>query len=105
MTGRKTPVWVRLSATPATTATLTLEGTVSNRDAVGAKVRGQAGTNINYYTIRSTQAFQRQNSNALVVTLGNAPSADAKVFWPSGATTNLTLSVGQRVHVVEPAAP
>ena len=82
------------------TATLLLEGTKSNRDAIGARIRVVADET-HYYTVRSTQAFQSQNSKQVIVALGRSDSAVVEITWPSGATTQLTVTAGERKVVKE----
>jgi len=82
------------------TATLLLEGTKSNRDAIGARIRVVADET-HYYTVRSTQAFQSQNSRQIIVALGHSDSAVVEITWPSGATTQLTVAAGERKAVKE----
>jgi hypothetical protein len=94
-------LFVQSPKNPHNTATLTLEGTASNRDAYGARVQVDVGSRRYYYALRSTQGFQSQNSKALVLNLDQSPSAQVEVFWPSGQATELTVSAGERRHVVE----
>ncbi len=82
------------------TARITLEGTTSNRDAIGAKVT-ITGTQTHYYRVRSNQGFGNANAKSLVVALHDATQADVTVLWPSGATTNTTINAGQQLHIVE----
>lgn len=82
------------------TATLVLEGTTSNRDAVGALVRVE-GPGTHYYRVRSTHAFQSQSSRALTVALGSALEATVRIEWPSGEVTDTTVRVGDRVTITE----
>jgi hypothetical protein len=82
------------------TATLLLEGTKSNRDAIGARIRVVADET-HYYTVRSTQAFQSQNSRQIIVALGQSDSAEVEIAWPSGVTTKLTVAAGERQAVKE----
>jgi hypothetical protein len=82
------------------TATLLLEGTKSNRDAIGARIRVVADEP-HSYTVRSTQAFQSQNSKQIIVTLGNSDSGEVEITWPSGVITQLTVAAGERQAVKE----
>jgi hypothetical protein len=54
-----------------------------------------------YYTVRSTQAFQSQNSKQIIVTLGNSDSGEVEITWPSGVITQLTVAAGERQAVKE----
>jgi hypothetical protein len=82
------------------TATLMLEGTKSNRDAIGARIRVVADET-HYYTVRSTQAFQSQNDKQVIIALGSADSADVEITWPGGTTSKLKVSAGERLKVKE----
>ena len=48
---------VRNQAANSKTATVLLEGTKSNRDAIGARLKVLAGATTHYYTVRSMQGF------------------------------------------------
>jgi hypothetical protein len=100
----KPALFIRDADSDSNTATLMLEGTASNRDAIGARVRVTAGET-HYYTVRSTQAFQSQNDKALVVSLGDAEEADVEISWPSGELSKLTVNAGDRVAVQEQVQP
>ena len=82
------------------TATLVLEGTRSNRDALGAKIKVTADET-HHYTIRSAQGFQSQNSQALVVSLGNSEAATIEVRWPAGGKSIRQVKAGDRLRIVE----
>ena len=82
---------------------LTLEGTVSNRDAVGSRVeihwQGQK-------VLRSTHcgiSYHSQDSPVLIVGVGAATAVDSvTVIWPSGSReTVYNLPVNQRTHILE----
>lgn len=86
-----------------------LEGTVSNRSAIGAQVRVRA-------TIGGVPRWQTQQvlplsgyncqNLELHFGLGDAAQADSvDIRWPSGMRRRLgATAAGQKVHVVEPAA-
>ncbi|MEE4186803.1 MAG: CRTAC1 family protein [Gammaproteobacteria bacterium] len=82
------------------TATLWLEGTRSNRDAVGARVKVLA-TDTHHYTVRSMQGFQSQNANALVISLGDATVAAVDIRWPSGLHEQVEVTAGSRRRIRE----
>lgn len=90
----------REPADRGTTAVVRLEGTRSNRDAIGATVRVEAGRT-RFYTARSTQGFQSQNSSWMVLSLGDAAYGDATVAWPNGAECRIRLFAGERLRVFE----
>ncbi len=82
-------------------AWLTLSGTNSNRDAIGARVKYGEGDLARYHYLRSTQGFQSQNSMTLLLPLGEQNSVPVIIDWPSGATTEMTITVGEHANVVE----
>jgi hypothetical protein len=82
------------------TATLLLEGSVGNRDAIGARIKVIADE-IHYYTIRSTQAFQSQNDRATIVALGKADTAEVEIIWPGGGVSKVKVDAGGRVAIKE----
>ena len=92
---------MRQTEEKANAAWLTLSGTNSNRDAIGARVRYGEGDLARYHFVRSTQGFQSQNSMTMVLPLGGHESAPVIIDWPSGATTELTIKSGEHANVVE----
>ena len=80
---------------------MTISGTNSNRDAIGARVRYGEGDQTRYHYLRSTQGFQSQNSMTLLLQLGDQESVPVIIDWPSGASTELTIASGERRNVVE----
>lgn len=93
-------LFIRNAPPDLKTATLMLEGSVSNRDAIGARIRLDADET-HFYTVRSTQAFQSQNDPAIILALGSADEATVQIEWPSGLTTSLDVKAGQRLRVRE----
>jgi hypothetical protein len=77
------------------TATVLLEGTVSNRDALGARLRVAAAGTVHYYTVRSGQGAFSQNERALVLGLGAANEADVEIRWPAGAVSRHQVRAGE----------
>jgi hypothetical protein len=94
-------LFVNLSASASRTATLTLVGTRSNRDAIGARIR-VAGSGPRYYVVRSMQGFQSQSSQSQVVSLGTADRATIEIRWPAGGVQTLEIRAGDRLTVTEP---
>ena len=82
--------------------TITLRGTRSNRDGLGARVR------VNGQTRFATTAgsYESANDKRLHFGLGNAKTADVEVFWPSGTHQILKdVSVNQFLEIREPEHP
>ena len=94
-------LFMRQTEEVANAAWLTLSGTRSNRDAIGARVRYGEGDLVRYHYVRSTMGFQSQNSMTLLLPLGGKESIPVTIDWPSGATTELTVTAGKLTNVVE----
>ena len=110
--GRVSPEWpslfVNQTGPSGNTAALTLEGTRSNRDAIGARIRVWGPQDVDdgeeprYYVVRSMQAFQSQNSRTQVLGLGSRTSAQVEIRWPSGTVQSLGIGAGDRLVITEP---
>ncbi len=94
-------LYVRNPPADLQTATVSLEGTRSNRDAIGARLRVVAGAATHYYTIRSTQGFQNQNERVVIIALGAANTAELEITWPSGLVSKHTVQSGERTLIRE----
>ena len=80
------------------------EGTVSNRDAIGARVTVVAGGRAQIREISSGASFMGQNMLAAHFGLGEAKVADfVLIRWPNGVVQTLTdVPANQRITVTEP---
>ena len=85
----------------ANAAWVTLTGTESNRDAIGARVRYGEGDLTRYHYLRSTQGFQSQNSMTLLLPLADQESAPVVIDWPSGKTTEISVNAGEHYNITE----
>ena len=85
---------------------LKLQGTRSNRDAVGARVELRASGQKFFTQVVSRKGFLSQNPHALHFGLGAAQQADQVIItWPSGEKQTLgPLPAGQLHLIREPAA-
>lgn len=83
-----------------------LQGRVSNRDAVGARVRVTAGRLQAMRVVTAGSGFLSQHSRELLVGLGASTSVQTlTVEWPSGERQTFTdLPVGMRYRLVEGGA-
>jgi hypothetical protein len=86
-----------------------LEGTRSNRDAVGARVTLSAGGRTMSRTVEAGSGYSAQSAHLLHFGLAGAEELEAlEVRWPSGATEKLTgeslrkrVPIDSRSHLVE----
>lgn len=80
-----------------------LEGTASNRDAVGARITVEAGELSLIEEVHAGSGYAAQNSLVQHFGLGEQNLLDrVTVYWPSGATEVFTgLSADQKVLIVE----
>ncbi len=98
---RSLDAFYRQSKPPGATAVIRLEGTASNRDAVGATYRVDGSVPPRFYTVRSTQGFQSQNSPWQVLPLGPSGHASVSIQWPSGRRCSTNIFAGERVRIIE----
>lgn len=82
---------------------LELEGTKSNRSAIGAKIDVKRGESTQAYHVRSGSSYCSQSELPVTVGLGTADAAEEiTITWPSGEKTTLpNVAAGQIYHVVE----
>ncbi len=86
-------------------AAFRLRGTKSNRDAIGAVVRIEAGGRAQIRQVCGAGGYLGQSTRTLHFGLGDAAAIDrVEIRWPCGARQVLTGLAADRVHdVVEPA--
>jgi len=66
-----------------------LEGTKSNRSAIGARVLVRFGGNVQAQELMSQTSYCSANDPRLHFGLGKATGADVEVHWPSGLVESL----------------
>ncbi|MFN7975830.1 MAG: CRTAC1 family protein [Acidobacteriota bacterium] len=88
---------------PERAVTLLLQGTKSNRDAIGARVSWTVGGTRHALSVSGGGSYLSQSSRRLLLGVGPAGSADqVSVRWPSGLTEDLgSLRGGQHVRAIE----
>ncbi|NWF85740.1 MAG: ASPIC/UnbV domain-containing protein, partial [Bryobacteraceae bacterium] len=89
---------------------LALQGTRSNRDAIGAKVRLSAGGRVRHAHVSPYTGYLGTHTKTLYFGLaGNAKADWIEILWPSGATQRFENAAAGKVHrITEPqdaAAP
>jgi hypothetical protein len=79
-----------------------LEGTKSNRSAIGARVLVRYGGKVQAQSVTSQSSYLSANDPRLHFGLGAVLIADVEIHWPSGATeTYPGLAAGQLVTIRE----
>ena len=82
--------------------TISLRGTRSNRDGLGARVQANGQTRF----ATTAGSYESANDKRLHFGLGSAKTAKVEVFWPSGTHQILNdVSVNQFLEVREPERP
>ena len=81
-----------------------LEGTVSNRSAIGATVRVTAGGRTQARAVLSQSSYQSADTLSVHVGLGTHPRAErVEVRWPSGRTSHVEgVAADQEISIREP---
>jgi hypothetical protein len=82
---------------------ISLEGTVSNKDAIGTEVTVFSGGNSYFDTQFSGTNFCSQDSQRLIVGVGNAIQIDSvQLLWPSGIQeTHYNLAINSSIKLIE----
>ncbi|MGC6491232.1 MAG: FG-GAP repeat domain-containing protein [Myxococcota bacterium] len=83
------------------TATVRLQGTLSNRDAIGARIK-VLGRPASYYEVPFTQGFQSRNSRWITLGTGVRSEVMVEVAWPSGVVTRNLVEAETRTLLIEP---
>lgn len=79
-----------------------LQGTKSNRSAIGARVLARYGGKVQAQCVTSQASYLSANDPRLHFGLGQSQSADLEVLWPSGALERFSrLRADQFVTIVE----
>lgn len=82
---------------------VTLQGTVSNRSAIGAKVLLKMGALLQVQVVSGGDG-KNQSSLPLEFGIGDAKSVILFISWPSGKTQGLdNVAANQKIKIVEPA--
>jgi len=108
-------VFTRLDATPVLLCNnvgqshpwvgFELQGTKSNRDAIGAKITLRAGKRKLVRWITGGGSYLSSHDKRVVIGVpDSSPNIDAEIKWPSGTVQRLSnLALKQYHHVAEPA--
>jgi hypothetical protein len=82
-----------------------LQGTRSNRDGLGARIKVVAGDLVQYHELQSAHGYNSTNDPVMTFGLGTRKTVDRiEIIWPSGITQVVEAPATRRKHlVVEPA--
>lgn len=96
-------VWNNQTNTSNNYLAVRLQGTVSNRDATGARIEISADGNVQYRVLLSGEGYMSQNSTKEIFGLGEANLVDyVKVTWPNGTSkTFFDIAVNQTLNLIE----
>jgi enediyne biosynthesis protein E4 len=95
------PILLRNDSTGGHWITLRLEGTTSNRSAIGARVTIQVGSRRQVAEVRSGGSYISHNDTRVHFGLGTAASVDRMtVRWPNGVLEPLGSAAADRFYVV-----
>jgi len=81
-----------------------LEGTVSNRSAIGARIEILAGAAKQMKEVQSQSSFLSCNDFRLHFGLGSALVADVSVRWPNGKRQSLTALKADQLYTIREGA-
>ena len=96
-------LWKQAAAPPGNWLILKLDGTRSNRSAIGARVKVTANGHAQYAEVRSGGSYLSQNDLRLHFGLGEARTVERiEISWPSGVRQVLQdQAVGRIVTIKE----
>ncbi len=77
-----------------------LEGTKSNRSAIGARVLVRYGTKVQAQAVMSQASYMSSNDPRLHFGLGAETSADVEVHWPSGTVEKFPSQAANRLITI-----
>jgi hypothetical protein len=77
-----------------------LEGVVSNRSAIGARVVARYGGRTQAQVVTAQSSFYSANDRRLHFGLGGATSVDLAIRWPNGATEEIAGVEADQLVVV-----
>ena len=95
-------IWINDSPGGSHWLELRLEGTKSNRDAIGARIKLVAGGKAQYNEVVFTAGYASSSAGPVHFGLGSAPSAElVEIRWPSGTIQQLKDVPADRVVKVK----
>jgi enediyne biosynthesis protein E4 len=102
---RPAEVWINQSPGNNHWLEFKLQGTKSNRDGIGARIKVVTKSGAQYNHMTTSAGYASSSAGPVHFGLGNNPSADlVEIHWPSGIVEQLKDVAGDRiVSVKEPA--
>lgn len=105
MNQNEPPSLLRNDAPPANNwLKVRLEGTKSNRSAIGARVLARYGTRQQAQTVLSQSSYLSANDPRLHFGLGSEKSASLEIYWPSGAKEAVERVEANRLVLIREGA-
>jgi len=103
--GAPAEIWLNQSPGNNHWLELKLQGTKSNRDGIGARIKVVAGTFVQYNHMSTSAGYASSSAGPVHFGLGTRNSADLiEIRWPSGIVQELKNVAGDRVVTVEEPA-
>ena len=103
--GAPAEIWLNQSPGNNHWLELKLQGTKSNRDGIGARIKVVAGTFVQYNHMSTSAGYASSSAGPVHFGLGTHNSADLiEIRWPSGILQELRNVAGDRVVTVEEPA-
>ena len=95
-------IWMNDSPGASHWLELSLQGTKSNRDGIGAKVKVTAGGKTQYNHVTTASGYASSSAGPVHFGLGEAKVADeVEIHWPSGTLQKLTRVAADQVLLVK----
>jgi hypothetical protein len=97
-------IWMNQSSGPAHWIEFKLQGTKSNRDGIGARIKVVTKSGAQYNHMTTSSGYASSSAGPVHFGLGAHASADVvEIRWPSGIVQEMRDVVGDRVVVVKEA--
>jgi hypothetical protein len=77
-----------------------LEGTKSNRSAIGSRILVRYGGKVQAQCVTSQTSYLSANDPRLHFGLGNVTTADIEVHWPTGASETFTAQKADQLITI-----
>jgi hypothetical protein len=100
--GAPAEIWINQSPGNNHWLELKLQGTKSNRDGIGARIKVVTGTEAQYNHMTTSAGYASSSAGPVHFGLGTHSSADlVEIRWPSGIVQELKNVAGDRVVMVK----